>query len=268
MITLECVDYTAQKYYLQQPKHQWTIFCLKYSRDTHLQNNIVRYISPVKLLKLLGPKISHPLATMINQSFANGIFPSKLNIAKVVPIFKKGDPEISSNYRPLSHLQIFGKMYEKLMHKRSYACLKDCNSLYLLQFGFQENNSIDHALSSLTEESRSSLDNRRYGCGIFLDLQKAFDTVTLDILLTKVEHYGIGGNVLDWFKSYLSERRHFVSINGSSSSSMTTTCGAPKGSVHGPLLFLIYVNDLPNVSKKLKFIYLQMIQTSTVTVIL
>ena len=96
------------------------------------------------------------------------------------------------------------------MHKRIPAFLKDCNILYPLQFGFQENNSIDHALISMTEEIRSSLDNRRYGCGIFVDLQKAFDTVNHGILLNKLEHYGIRGNVLDWFKSYLSERRQFV----------------------------------------------------------
>ena len=117
---------------------------------------------------------------MINRSFSTSIFPSKLKIAKIVPIFKKGDPQEVSNYRPISFLPIFSKIYEKLMHKRIYVFLKEKKILYPLQFGFQENNSIDHALISMSEEIRSSLDNRRYGCGIFLDLQEAFDTVNHD----------------------------------------------------------------------------------------
>ena len=137
---------------------------------------------------------------MINQPFYNGVFPSKLKIAKVVPTFKTGDPEIPSNYRPISLLPIFSNTYEKQMHKRIYAFLKDSNILYQLQFGFQANNSIDHALISMTEEIRSSLDNRRYGCGIFVDLQKAFDTVNRDILPIKLEHNGVRGKALDWFK--------------------------------------------------------------------
>ena len=100
----------------------------------------------------------------------------------------------------------------------------------------------------MTEEMRP-LDNRRYGCEIILDVQKAFDTLNHDILLTKLEHYGIRRNTLKWFKSCQCERSHSVSINGSSSSLMRTTCRLPQGSVIGPLLFLISVNDLLNVSK-------------------
>ena len=138
--------------------------------------------------------ISHPLAELVNQLFLKGVFPLKLKVAKVVFVFKQGDPEIMANYRPISLLPIFCKIFEKLMYKRLYS-LVACNQiLYPMQFGFQENHSTDHALISMTETIRNSLDNKKNGCGVFIHLQKAFDTVNRNSLLSKLEHYGIRGN--------------------------------------------------------------------------
>ena len=208
---------------------------------------------PMKLLKIIGYSVSPHLALLVNQSFQSGVFPDKLKIAKVISIFKKGNPELPSNYRPISLLPIFSKIFEKLMYKRLYRFLEIHKVLYSLQFGFQENHSIDHALVSLTEAVRSTLDNKKLGCGIFIDLQKAFDTVNHIILLSKLEHYGIRGCALEWFRSCLSHRQQYVSVNGSNPGLLSITCGVPRGSVLGLLLFLIYINDLPNASKKLTF---------------
>ena len=193
---------------------------------------------------------------MINESFETSIFPDKLKIAKVIPAFKKGLTSTKSNYRQISLLSIFSKIFEKLMHKRLHKFLEVSESLFNLQFGFHSGHSTDHALVSLIDNIKSSLDNNRFGCGIFIDLQKAFDTVNHDIFLSKLEHYGIRGSSLTWFKSYLNDRKQFVSVNGYSSSICNITCGIIQGSVLGSLLFLIYINDLPETSKLLNFFYL------------
>ena len=124
------------------------------------------------------------------------------------------------------------------MYKRIYSFLEVHNILYSLQFGFHKNHSIDNALVSLTESVKNTLDNKRLGCGIFIDLQRAFDTVNHKTLLSKLEHYGICGCALKWFRSYLSDRKQYVSVNGKSSSLLTISCGVPQGSVLGPYFFL------------------------------
>ena len=206
---------------------------------------------PLEILKLLKANICCPLKEIINLSFATGVYPDNLKISKVIPIFKnKGDLLLVSNYRPISLLSNINKIFEKLVYSRLYSFLTLHNCIYDLQFGFRAKHSTNHALLSITEKVREALDKSNFACGIFIDLQKAFDTVDHQILLKKLENYGIRGLANNWFKSYLTNRQQYVSINGFNSSSKIMHYGVPQGSVLGPLLFLIYINDL---HKSIKF---------------
>ena len=159
-----------------------------------------------------------------------GVFPDALKISEVIPIHKGGSTEEINNYRPISLLSVFDKIIEKLMHKRLYEFLQEHKILFQNLFGFRKNNSTTFALLEITEKIKETIDNKKYGCGIFIDLRKAFDTVNHEILLKKLEHYGIRGKALTWFTSYLTNRKQYVFLNGECSKSNYITCGVPQGS--------------------------------------
>ena len=156
---------------------------------------------PLNLLLLVTDLIVFPLCQIINLSFSKGIFPGKLKIVKVVPLHKGGSTQDLNNFRPISLLSIFDKTIENIMHKRLYHFLEQNNILFENQFGFRKNNSTSYALIEITEKIKESVEKGKFGCGIFIDLRKAFDAVNHSILLKKLEHYGVRGILLQWLRS-------------------------------------------------------------------
>ena len=202
------------------------------------------------LLKDIIANIADVLCVIFNKSLEQGEFPSMMKLAKVVPLYKGKEHYLETNYRPISLLTTISKVLEKIVYQRIYSFLQNTGQLYDNQYGFREAHSCEHTIGKVVNGIVKSLENKETSACVLLDLSKAFDTIEHTIMLEKLALYGIRGNALSWFKSYLSGRSLRVKCRTVSSTTTQTSreysveYGTPQGSCLGPLIFLIFVNDL------------------------
>jgi hypothetical protein len=191
-----------------------------------------------KMIKLIGNEICIPLAHIFNLSLSTGVFPSKLKLCRVVPIFKAGNNMECDNYRPISLLSSISKVLEKIVAEKLVNHLITNDLLYLHQYGFLPKKSTEHNLLHVVNYISQALNDGNFCIGVFLDLKKAFDVCSHPILLKKLEKMGVRGTALSWFKNYLEGRSQYVDINGAKSDALSLEISVIQGSILGPILFL------------------------------
>ena len=201
------------------------------------------------MLKQLSTSISYPLQIIFNQSISQGVFPSKMKLAEVIPLYKGKEHDIIINYRPISLLITISKLLEKIIYKRLYLFLETNKILFESQYGFRTKRSCKQAVMELVSRLLQAKDAKKHRTGIFLDLSKAFDTLNHEVLIKKLDRYGIRGDVLNWFISYLSERTLIAKVSTKPNSitysePYNIEYGTAQGSCLGPLLLILFCNDI------------------------